>query len=238
MIFDYCESIDGPQSRLEAGGRRVLCKGGGGGDGGAAAREAERQARISAATESVNRLFGIGDDSAKAQRESIYSTTRDDTRNYYAKQLEEDKSSAARELNFAKARAGTVGSSQGIDLNTEFQRRYDRGILDVANRADSAASGMRSSDEQARLGLISKIVAGMDQGSAISSAIGQLQTNAETSRQNAMAGRMANVFSDLFGAYNASQQAAGANAAKQQWDNQFGNVYPNNSTYGGTVSKA
>lgn len=213
--------------------------GGGGGDGGAAQREAERQARIASATDAVNRMFGIGDDAAKTQRDQTYGTVRDDTRSYYSKQLEEDRAAAARELEFAKARAGTAGSSQSIDMDTEFQRRYDRGLLDVGNRADSAASGMRSSDEQARLGLISRIVAGMDQGSATSSAVAQLQSNAETTRQNAMAGRMANVFADLFGAYNASQAQAGADAARKQFgqQGQFGNVFPQNGTYNGDVTK-
>lgn len=199
-------------------------KGGGGGDGGAAQREAERQARIAAGTAAVNKLFGIGDDAAKAQRDALYGTVGTDTRNYYSQQLEEDREAARRALDFQKARTGVAGSSQGIDMDSEFQKRYDRGLLDVSNRADSAASGMRTSDEQARLGLISKVASGIDQGSAVSSAMSQLQTNLENARNQSMQGRMANVFSDLLAGFTNGQALSGANAAKQQYErNPLGN---------------
>jgi hypothetical protein len=213
-------------------------KGGGGGDGGAAAREAARQARIAAGTDAVNKLFGIGDDSAKAQRDALYGTVGTDTRNYYSQQLEEDREAARRALDFQKARTGVAGSSQGIDLDSEFQKRYDRGLLDVGNRADSASSGMRTSDEQARLGLISKVASGIDQGSAVSSAMSQLQTNLENARNQGMQGRMANVFSDLIGGFTNGQANAGANAAKQQYDkNPLGN-FQAVADYAGTVQRS
>lgn len=200
---------------------------GGGGDGGAAEREAQRQQRIADGTDAVNKIFGIGNDEAKTQREQLYTTTGSDTRNYFAQQLEEDRAAARRALDFQKARQGTAGSSQGIDLDTEFQKRYDRGLLDIGNRADTAASGMRTSDEQARLGLISKVASGIDQGSAVSSAMSQLQTNAENARNQAMTGRMANVFSDLISGYNLGKTNAGIAAAKDQYQSQLGNFYDN-----------
>jgi len=210
--------------------------GGGGGDGGAAEREAERQARIAAGTEAVNSIFGIGNDTAKAQREQLYTTTGDDTRNYYTTQLEQDKADARRQLEFAKARAGLVGSSQGTDMDTQFQDRYDRGLLEIANRADTASSGMRTSDEQSRLGLISKVAAGVDQGSASASALAQLQSNLDSSRNTAMSGRMANVFSDLISGYKNGQVVAGQTQAAQQYGNQLGN-FINASDSNGIVSK-
>ena len=193
-----------------------MCVGdsGGGGDGGAADREAERQARIAAGTEAVNKIFGVGDDTAKASRDQLYTTVGDDTRKYYASQLEEDRDAARRAL--------------------EFQKRYDRGLLDVANRSDTAASGMRTSDEQARLGLISKVAGGIDQGSAVSSAMSQLQSNLDNSRNEAMTGRMGNVFSDLIGGYTAGQTAAGIQQAKNQYGNTLGN-FINAASDNGTV---
>lgn len=210
--------------------------GGGGGDGGAAKREEERQARIAAGTDAVNKIFGVGDDSAKAQREQLYTTTGSDTKNYFAQQFEEDRAAARRQLDFQNARNGTAGSSQDIDMDSEFQKRYDRGLLDIANKSDSAAAGMRTSDEQARLGLISKVAAGIDQGSATSSALSLLQSNLDNSRNEAMTGRMANVFSSLLSGYNTGQATAGAAAAKSQYASQLGNFYDNTgSSSNGTV---
>ena len=219
-----------------------MCSGGGGGgdDGGAAKREEERQARIAAGTEAVNALFGVGERTALVPtgektttigqnadaRAKLYDTIKSDTHNYFSSQLEEDRAAARRALDFQKARAGTAGSSQGIDMDTEFQKRYDRGLLDIANRSDSAYSGMKTADEQARLGLISKIVSGVDQGSAVSSALSQMQSNLENSRNEAMTGRMANVFADLIGGYNTGQTIAGQNAAKQQYGSNLGNYIP------------
>jgi hypothetical protein len=159
-------------------------------------------------------------------RAKLYDTIKGDTRNYFSSQLEEDRAAARRALDFQKARAGTAGSSQGIDLDTEFQKRYDRGLLEIGNRSDSAYSGMKTADEQARLGLISKIVSGVDQGSAVSSALSQMQSNLENSRNEAMTGRMANVFADLIGGYNNGQTIAGQNAAKQQFGSSLGNYIP------------
>ena len=215
MRFDYHES-QGPQSYKDVTGRAILCKGGGGGgDGGAAEREKQRQARIEEGTNAVNKIFGIGNDESAAQRQALYDSTRNDTRAFYSSQLEEDRAKAARDLQFQKARMGIIGSSQANDLDAEFQRRLDRGLLDVANRSDSAATQFKTSDEQSRLNLISKVVAGLDQGTAAQNAMSTLQTNANAAKEAYQSQRMANVFSDLLGAYNQQQYNAGQQAAKQ-----------------------
>lgn len=238
MRFDYHEG-EGQQSYVAVGNRRILCKGGGGGgDGGAAKRERERQARIAAGTEQVNSIFGIGNDQAAAQRASLYDATKNDTRQFYTQQLEEDKAAAQRALEFQKARQGIIGSSQANDLDSQFQKRYDRGLLEVANRADNAATQFRTSDEQARLNLISKVVAGLDQGTAAQNAISTLQTNQNAAKEAYQSERMGNVFADLIGTYNGVQYQNGMNAAKQQGTNQYGNYVPAQDGVTGTVTKS
>ena len=169
-------------------------------------------------------------------RARMYDTVRGDTRNFYSQQLNDDREKAAREMRFRLARAGTAGSSQAIDMGRDFTKANDRGLLDVANRADSAASNVRSSDEQSRLGLISKIVAGLDQGSAMSSALSQLQTNADIARQNSMAGRMENMFADLFGTYNNGQIASGVSDARRAYGGGLGNYFGNGRSENGRIS--
>lgn len=237
MKFDYSPS-EGPQSYRDVTGKMILCKGGGGGgDGGAAEREAQRQNRIAAGTASVNSIFGIGNDEAQKQRQAMYDTTKNDTRSFYTSQLEEDKAKAQRDLEFQKARMGIIGSSQANDLDSDFQRRYDRGLLDVANRADSAATQFRTSDEQSRLNLIAKVVAGLDQGSAAQNAMSTLQTNANAAKEAYQSQRMANVFGDMLGGYNQYQYNQGMQAAKQGSTNQYGNYVPSEDGVTGTVSK-
>lgn len=228
-----------PNQSARFGLARTLHKvGGGGGDGGAAEREAARQARIDAGTNSVNAIFGMGNDENMQKRNAMYDSTKEDTRAYYAKQLEEDRAAAMRELNFQKARQGIVGSSQSTDLDSEFQKRNDRGLLDVANRADSAYTNFKTSDEQSRLNLISKIVAGLDQGTAAQNAMSSLSTNAAAAREANMSQRMGNVFSDMLGGYNAYQYGQGVQAGQQGAGNSLGNYIVNNTAVSGDKSKA
>lgn len=226
-----------PNQSTRFGQSRTLYKGSGG-DGGAAKREKERQARIEEGTAKVNSIFGIGNDGAQQQRMALYDTTKNDTRQFFTSQLEEDRAKAMRDLEFQKARQGIIGSSQANDLDSEFQKRYDRGLLDVANRADSAATQFRTSDEQARLGLIAKVVAGLDQGSAAQNAMTTLQNNQNAAKEAYQSQRMGNVFSDLLGAYNQQQYNQGVTAGKQPGGNPYGNVFVNNQPVDGTVSQS
>lgn len=217
---------------------RILHKGGGGGgDGGAAEREAARQARIDAGTNAVNSIFGIGNDEAMQQRTAMYDATRDDTRAFYTGQLDEDRAAAQREMNFQKARQGITGSSQSNDMDTEFQKRNDRGLLDIANRADTAATGFKTSDEQSRLNLISKVVAGLDQGTAAQNAMSALTTNAAAAKEQNQSDRMGNVFSGLLGGYSAYQYGNGLTAAKQAASSN-GNYFTNTSAVTGDKTKS
>ena len=225
-----------PNQSARFGQSRTLYKGGGGGDGGAADRESQRQARIAAGTNAVNSIFGVGGGEAAAQRQQMYDGLKNDTRQFYSGQLEEDKAAAQRALDFQKARQGIMGSSQANDMDSEFQRQYDKGLLDVANRADNAATQFRTSDEQARLNLISKVVAGLDQGSAAQNAAATLQTNQNAAKEAYQSQRMGNVFGDLLKTYNQGQYMAGTNAAQQQGTNTLGNYYTNDKPVSGEIT--
>lgn len=174
---------------------------------------------------------------AAQKRKALYDATREDARAFYAKQLDEDREKAARDLRFHAARQGIIGSSQANDFDAEFQKRYDRGLIDVANRSDSAATNLRTSDEQARLSLISKIVAGLDQGTATQNALSSLQTNAEAAQQAAQQGRMANVFADMLGGYNQYQYGQGMQDARNSQRGTNGNFFTSDQSISGTVSR-
>jgi hypothetical protein len=176
---------------------------------------------------------------AAQQRQQMYDGLKNDTRQFYTSQLEQDRAKAQRELGFQKARQGIIGSSQANDMDTQFQQANDRGLLDVANRSDNAATQFRTADEQARLGLIAKVVAGLDQGSAAQNAMSTLQTNQNAAKEAYQSQRMGNVFSDLLGTYNQGQYNQGMQQAKQQQGtNQYGNVFPAQDGESGSVTKS
>jgi len=239
LILSLSSAENGPSGYIDVSGRMIPGKGGGGGgDGGAAQREAERQARIASGTDAVNKLFGVGDETNLAARNALYDSTREDTRSYYAKQLEEDRAEAERQLKFAKARMGTIGSSQANDIDSEYQQALDRGLLTVANKADSTATQFKTSDEQSRLNLISKIVSGVDQGSAVQNAMSSMATNANAAKEAYSSDRMANVFSDLLGAYNLNQFNQGTQAAKSKYGSDTGNYFATGAGSSGTVTRS
>ena len=137
-----------------------------------------------------------------------------------------------------RRRVKALSVHQANDLDSEFQKRYDRGLLDVANRADNAATSFRTSDEQARLGLIAKVVAGLDQGSAAQNAMSTLQTNQNAAKEAYQSQRIGNVFSDLVGAYNQNQYNQGIQAGKTQGTNAYGNFFANDSSVSGNTSQS
>ena len=208
------------------------------GYGGAASNVAGRQQAATATEDIANATtYAPINAQAKTAREALYGDVRDDTRDYFARQLQRDKEDAARAQKFALARAGTFSSSQAIDEGRKFQDKLDEGLLEVANRADTAATNLRTADEKTRLSLIDRLVSGVDQGTVMTSALDTLNTNADNERNAATSARMGNVFADLTALYNQNQFNAGANAARSRYQQQFGNVFPNADGYSGTQQK-
>jgi len=169
-------------------------------------------------------------------RQKLYDETRENSRQFYTQQLDEDSEKARREMSFQKARQGITGSSQANDLDTDFSRRRDRGLIDVANRSDMASTQFRTNDEQTRMNLISKIVAGMDQGSAVQNAINTMQTNSAQANEAYKSQRVGNMFTDLLAGYNQGQFNSGMRSAEQQYQNQLGNYFPNGTGSSGASS--
>jgi len=114
-----------------------------------------------------------------AAREKLYADTRGASYDFNKSKLDLDRDTSERNLRFALARSGMFGSSVDVDQHALQQRAYDTGFLDIGNNADAGVADLRSSDENARLGLISQINAGVDAGSALSSGREQLSVNAD-----------------------------------------------------------
>lgn len=171
----------------------------------------------------------------KAARDVMYGKVRGDVFDYNKNKLDFDKGTAARQMKFFLAGQGLSGGSSDIDQNAEIQRRYDTGLLDIGNRADAAGNDMRSNDERARLDLISRVRAGMDQGSAVSGALTTLDNNAKLSRDSALASTINNVFGDLGNVYANSKLTQGMRNAQMQNPLGAWNTAP---SYGGTTTSA
>ena len=198
--------------------------GGDSGDGGYAAKQAQIEAQKAAARASLNEKFGEGDSATaaanKAGRESIYSTVRDNAYTAGKRGLDENRTSAKRNNGFALFAQGLNGGSEDIDQNALLDRTYNQGLLDLGAKADSAKANLQGADEQTRLGLLQSVDNGMDQSSAISSAINSMKSASDKAAADAQGTTLGDLFANSGALYTKSKAAQGV-ANGQNWWNTY-----------------
>lgn len=193
--------------------------GGGGGDDGYEARQQALEAKKQSARDALNLQFGVGDPAAKASRDALYQTVRDNSYNAGKRKLDEGRDEAGRSLKFELFAKGLNGGSEDIDQNAKLGRTYSGGLIDLGGKADAAKADFQGQDESSRLGLLQSIDAGVDQGSALSSAINQQQNNANKAEAEATGTNLGNLFSTGTELYNQSQYRKGKQAGTDWWNN-------------------
>lgn len=149
----------------------------------------------------------------KAAREALYTKVRDDAFTAGKRGLDEGRDTAARDLKFELFAKGLNGGSVDVDQNALLGRTYNQGLLDLGAKADAAKADMRSNDESTRLGLLQSIDAGMDQGTALSSALNQMSVNNDRAAAGAAGTSLGDLFTDGAALYNASQARKGKSDA-------------------------
>lgn len=154
-------------------------------------------------------------------RDSLYQTVRDNTFNAGKRRLDEQKTDAGRKLKFELFARGLNGGSEDINQNALLGRTYSDGLLDLGGKADAARARFQGDDENTRLSLLQSIDAGMDQGSAVSSAINSMKVNADKAAAEATGTTLGDLFSNTGLIYNQSQAAKGK-AAGSEWWNTYG----------------
>lgn len=206
-------------------------KGGGGGDGGAGAREAERQQRIKAATEEINRIF------AGSDRDSMYTEQKGAVYDLNKMEVDRQAKEAERTNRFALARTGLLGGSADVEAAGELNRRTNEGLLRAGGIADQSAADLKVQDERTRSNLISMAQSGIDTGTAATMALEGLKGNSAQAAAARSGATVGGLFNDLSQAYLINQQLAGRNNANaamagQQW---YGVSSPQ-TTYSGKIT--
>lgn len=154
-------------------------------------------------------------------RNRLYNTVRRNAFDAGKRDLEENREQSARKLKFELFARGLNGGSEDIDQNALFGRTYSKGLIDLGAQADAARAGFRSDDENTRLQLLGAIDAGMDQGSALSSATQRMQVAADKARADAQGTTLGNVFANAGLLYDQGQYALGRQQGQQAWWNQY-----------------
>jgi len=189
--------------------------GGGGGDDGYQQRQAAIEAKKQAARDALNAQFGTAQ-----ERDPVYQTVRDNTFDAGKTRLDEQRDEAARKLKFELFARGLNSGSEDVNQNALLGRTYSNGLLDLGAKADAAKADFRGDDENARLGLLQSIDSGVDQGSAISSAINSMKTNSDKAAAQASGTTLGDVFANTGLLYNKSQTALGKQAGTEWWNTQ------------------
>lgn len=149
----------------------------------------------------------------KAARDKLYDDIRTNAFTAGKRTFDERKTDAARNNKFALFAQGLAGGSEDVDQNALLQRTYDQGLLDLGAKADAAKADFKTNDEQTRLGLLQSIDAGMDQGSAVSSALAQLKNNSDSAAAAAQGTSVGDLFDTAGLLYTKSAAARGKQAA-------------------------
>jgi hypothetical protein len=158
----------------------------------------------------------------KTARDALYSGIRDNAFTAGKRGFDEMRDKAARDLKFSLFAQGLNGGSVDVDEKSLLGRTYDKGLLDLGAKADAAKTEFANADEQTRLGLLQSIDAGMDQGSALSSALNQMKINSDRSAAAAQGTALDDLFANAGLLYTKTNAARGRQAA----DDWFSTQYP------------
>jgi hypothetical protein len=154
----------------------------------------------------------------RAARDRLYDTVRTSAFDSGKRRLDEGMEDAARQNKFELFARGLSGGSEDIDQNAKLNRTYTQGVMDLGAKADAARAQFRGDDENTRLQLLQSIDAGMDEGSALSSAAQRMQVAADRASADAQGTALGNVFDTAGLLYQQSQASKGRQAATEWWN--------------------
>lgn len=189
--------------------------GGSVGDGGAAAAEAARKARIAETVNKINNVFSDPD------RDSIFTGIKEDAQNRFEPDLQRDFEDSQRETKFALSRRGLLGGSQQVESESENDRRFDEGALNIATLSDNAVQDAKSQDERNRLNLINRANAGENQGSIVTDALNSINVSSDLAKTNLANEQLGNFFQGAGNLFTDANTVIGQNQAK----NKIGSIF-------------
>ena len=164
----------------------------------------------------------------KQAREDLYGGVRTDLLDYLTSDLTEQKTDADRSSKFWLAQRGVTGGSSDIDTRADILGKFNKAVIDVDNRADSAVDNFRGSDESARLDIIDLINSGTSLQGAQERASNALSQNLTDAKQNALYDGLGSVFTG-YAAYKRRQ-----NSNNNGGGGGYGSTYyGNNDAYSG-----
>lgn len=162
--------------------------------------------------------------SNKAALDQLYSGVRTNAFNAGKTRIDDQNTNATRDLKFELFSRGLNGGRVDVDQNALRERTLTQGLADLGARADQTATQLRTNDEGTRLGLLQSIDNGMDQGSAISSALAQMRNNSDKAAAEATGTSLGDLFGTAGLLYQDARRARGQQTGVDQWNYYSGNT--------------
>jgi hypothetical protein len=193
-------------------------------------KEEDRTARISGATERVNRTFD------NTVRQGLYDRIGDASFELNKQALDQTREDSANNLRFSLARAGLAGGSVDVDRNKEVVDRFNKGLLLSRNTATNAKNNAKSTDNQIRNSLLGAASSGNYDGSELVRGAGSALSAVESTPASvAPVFDQGDYFSDALAGIGSA--AAGYFGGRTQGQSNQNNQRSNsNGAYFGSVS--
>lgn len=191
----------------------------------ARADEMARLASIARTQGAINSVFN------SPERASDIADFVAATRDYFMRDLNEQKVLNDRQLKFALARGGQVGGTLQRDKQAQFGRDYGKGVLTVERKAQGAGADLEGQDQAARQQLLSLATTGIDANTGASQAAAAMRSSLEGAKSTS---QMQNL-GDLFGSFSKFyEDSKNEKARRQGWDYAGQSLYQQNPnlTYG------
>lgn len=163
--------------------------------------EAERQAKIDAATAQINSLF------ASPTREAQYADFLAANRGLYTKEVNDQHTDAVRDNKFALARNGQTGGSLAIDRGNQLGETFQKAIIDSERLAQGKDAELRGQDQQSRLSLTQMIQSGLDATTASQNASSAMANNLSSSSSTRTVQDLGDIFKQYATFYTKSADA-------------------------------
>lgn len=156
-------------------------------------QEAQRQAAIAETQARINGVF------ANPRRSSDIADFVSAVRTRALDDLNRQQTDATRELKFALARGGLSGGSVSVDQNRRLGDEYNRGLINVENRAQGAGSRLEAADQDQRSRLIQLATSGLDATTAAQQSAAALRSNLGSASADAYGQQLGDQFTGVSG---------------------------------------
>lgn len=174
----------------------VAFKGGGGGGWYVDWETPRRQQAI----QYINDIFGSRD-----TRRPAYESHAGNVRAFNQNAIDEDYTTARRDLVDALARQGLTAGSADVDQSGLLTRKKGEAYVEAGRKADTAAADLEAADESTKQSVINQINACMDAQSAGNTLYSGLQAARERAASADLTNRINNFFRNIGAIYETQQ---------------------------------